>query len=345
MEKTIQEIINKSHNIVIVQADNPDADSLASALLLEQILSDLGKNAFLYCGVAMPTYLRYITGWDRVQDILPPKFDASMIVDTSAIILLERLQKTQSIGWLKAKPCVVIDHHTDSQSTIDFAEVNYIKKAVATGEVIYELAAMQKWNLNQVAKDMVMTSIMSDSLGLTSEGTSARSIEIVAELVKTGVSIPKLENARRKLQKKSPELLRYKADLLKRVDYSDDGRIAYLSIPWEEIEKYSHEYNPSVLVLDEMRMVEKVALAIAFKTYPDGKITAKLRANYGFPVAAKLAESYGGGGHPYAAGFKVTDAKPYNELKSDCIKKAQSLLDALKKDSQDETSQYAYSVG
>src|ERR1039458_1052867 len=79
----IQKIVTDANNIVIVQADNPDADSLGSALALEQILGDLGKEPYLYCAVDMPTYLRYMSGWDRLNKDLPKQFDASIIVDAS----------------------------------------------------------------------------------------------------------------------------------------------------------------------------------------------------------------------------------------------------------------------
>jgi phosphoesterase RecJ-like protein len=344
MEKRIQDIIDQTQEIVIVQADNPDADSLASALALEQILGDMGKKVHMYCGVSIPTYLRYLEGWDRVQDLLPVKFDASIIVDTTAVSLLEKLQEGNSLGWIKGKPCVVIDHHVTVEPTIDFAEVTYLEKAVSTGELIYELSNELSWSRNQSANNFITVSILSDSLGLTSEGTSARSIAIVSELVEQGVSIPTLEAARRSLQKKSPDLLKYKAQLLQRVEYSSDNRVAHISIPWEEIEKYSPEYNPSMLVIDEMRHVTGVELAIAFKSYPDGRITAKLRANYGSPVAADTAKHFGGGGHPYAAGFRITDGRPFNELKAECIQTALELLDTLKKDTDNETIQHTYTV-
>lgn len=345
-EQQIQVIIEAAHRIVVVQADNPDGDSLASALALEQILSDLGKDVHLYCGTEIPSYLRYHEGWDRVHNELPIGFDASIIVDTSAIVLLEQLQKTGAIQWLKAKPSIVLDHHTATAPTIDFATVMYCKDAVATGELIYELSQRLEWGRNNDANRLLAVSIMSDSLGLTTEATSARSIHIIGELVEAGVSIPAMEESRRAMQKKSPELIRYKAQLMSRIEYAADGRVATVDIPWDEIEKYSNEYNPSVLVQDEMRMVRGVAIAIAFKTYPDGRITAKLRANYGYDIAAELAQHFGGGGHPYAAGFKVTRGKPFNEVKSECIQHATQLLDTLnnKQDPDDETTQYAYSV-
>jgi len=69
-----------------------------------------------------------------------------------------------------------------------------------------------------------------------------------------------------------------------------------------------------MLVIDDMRMVKKVRVAVAYKLYPDGRITAKIRCNYGSPIAHKLAEHFGGGGHSYAAGFKTKDYSSDVEL-------------------------------
>ncbi len=90
----IKQIVDAAQTIVVVQADNPDADSLGSALALEHILGDMGKEPYLYCGVDVPTYLRYLSGWDRVGRELPAKFDASIIVDASTMSLSELR------GWL-----------------------------------------------------------------------------------------------------------------------------------------------------------------------------------------------------------------------------------------------------
>jgi phosphoesterase RecJ-like protein len=140
--------------------------------------------------------------------------------------------------------------------------------------------------------------------------------------------------------RKSPELIKYKGELLQRIEYFADSRIAAVTIPWKEIERYSPQYNPSMLVLDDMRNAIGAKLAIAFKLYSDGHITAKIRSNFGTPVAGELAKAFGGGGHPYASGFKVTGARPFNELKSECIHKATELLDNLERKPEDETVQH-----
>lgn len=317
----------EASTVVIVQADNPDGDSLASALLLEHVLGDQSKNIWLYCGVDIPLHLQYLKGWDRVQKQLPENFDLSIIVDTSTITLLEQLEKNNQLIKLKTKPCVVIDHH-DVESSIDFATLNINEKTVSTGEIIYSTAKELNWPLNQEAKELVAISILSDSLGLTSEGTLPSSIRIIADLLEQGVDLSELEATRRDTMRKSPELIAYRGQLLQRVEYYYDNRIAVIVIPWKEIEMYSHAYNPSMLVIDDMRLTEGTEVAIAFKVYQDGKITAKIRCNHGFGIANELANAFGGGGHFYASGFKIKEKTDISELKMEVISKANELLEA-----------------
>lgn len=322
----INEIIGNADSVVIVQADNPDTDSLSSSLALEHILGEMGKQVHLYCGVELPSYLLYLPGADRVTAELPNNFDASIIVDTSSNALLEQLEKRGQKGWLAAKPSIIIDHH-GTEATISFSTVICNYPAVSTGEIIYELSQQLAWNMNTSAREMIAISILSDSLGLMSGATSARSIHIIAELVESGVSLPEIDNARRETLKRPPELIHYKGRLLERVEFYNENRIAVVTIPWEEIEKYSPLYNPSMLVIDDMRMAIGTDIAIAFKVYKDGKVTAKIRSNFGKAISAKLAEHFGGGGHPYAAGFKIQDGRSYEEIKSETVKAAAELLD------------------
>lgn len=324
----LTELLDSAQKIVIIQADNPDGDSLASSLALEQILGDMGKEPYMYCGTDIPTYLRYLEGWDRVATELPPKFDLSIIVDCSADSLLENMNKSGQRAWVVGKPCILIDHHA-VDVTIPYATEVINRDTVSTGELIYELAAENNWPLNHEALTFIAVSIMADSRGLTTDKTTARSIHIIAELVEKGVSIPELEAARRKTMLRASELVHYKGELLKRIEYFEQDKIAIIAIPWPEIEQYSHAYNPTMLVMEDIMLTTGTQIALGFKLYPDGRVTAKLRANYGAPIANELAAHFGGGGHAYAAGFKVKDGRKYTEIKAEAIRFATELLAKL----------------
>lgn len=308
MFEDAQKQVKKASHILIVQAENPDGDSLGSALALEAIFSEMGKKTTLYCAVEIPKYLRYARGWDRVQHDLPKDFDLTVIVDTSSMVLLEKTLVPENLARITSHPVLVLDHHASSGGLeFDHAMVND-PSAVATGELIFNIASELKWPLPADACEHLAMSIMSDSLGLSTKATTAKTIHALATLVENGADLSELDNRRRELDKKPPEILAYKGQLLQRIEYFLDGALALIHIPWDEIEEYSDQYNPPELVLYEMRQVTGVKIAIALKTYPDGKITGKIRANPEAPIGEAVAGYFGGGGHPYAAGFKV-----YNE--------------------------------
>lgn len=303
MYKDVASQIEAAKKIIVIQAENPDGDSLGSALALEEILGDLGKEVALYCPVDVPKYLRYISGWDRVVGDFDNSADLAIIVDTSAEVLLSKVLSEAGVRhYLESHPVLVIDHHT-TESSLTFAVTELFETAVATSEIIYRLATDAGWKINPQAAENMLIAILSDSLGLSTQNVTPESYFVAGKLTELGASAADIEGRRREYMKKSPEILSYKGQLISRIEYFLGGKLAVVHIPWDDIQKYSDQYNPSVLVLDEMRLVEGVELGVAIKTYPDGKLTGKLRGN--LPIAEQVAGFFGGGGHPYAAGFRV----------------------------------------
>lgn len=306
MYESARKLINEAQKIIIIQAENPDGDSLGSALALEEILGDISKEVLLYCPIEIPKYMRYIKGWDRITNNFDPSADLAIIVDTTAEILISKVMEVPGVRhFLESHNVLAIDHHV-SKSDLSFEHTLLTDDTVATSEVIYNLAIDSKWKINQQAAENLLVAIMSDSLGFSVQTVTPQTFYIAGKLTELGANVATIESHRREYMKKAPEILKYKGQLLERIEYLLDGKIALITIPFEEIKQYSDKYNPSVLVLEEMRLVEGVEIGVAIKTYPDGKLTGKLRSN--LPISATVAGFFGGGGHEYAAGFRIYES-------------------------------------
>ena len=331
----VKELVEAAQHVVVLQADNPDADSLGSALALEQLLGELGKEVSLYCAVDMPSYLRYLGGWDRVQKDLPTSFDIAIIVDASTLSLFERLSESGNLGWIKSRPLIVLDHHALVQNGIDFSAVTICDDTIsATGELIFPLAQQLGWQVDSAAGQYIMAAILGDTQGLSNALAKISTYETMVQLLKLGVDRSNLEELRRQASKMPVEIFKYKSRLMERTEFLHDGQIATVLVPQNEINDFSPIYNPAALVQFDMLQVDSVKLSIVFKQYDNGRITAAIRANYNSPVAGQLAEKMGGGGHEYASGFKLTNGKPFNEVKSECLSYASELIDNLTHESQ-----------
>lgn len=324
MYSVFSDFVKNKNRICVIQAENPDGDSLGSAIALDYLLPD--KDISLYCPVDIPKYLHYFSDWSRVTNEFDFKTDGYIIVDTAAEVLLSKLLGDAAIrNKLYSAPVLVIDHH-ETPDDIEFPHESIVEIRPACAELIYSIAKDQNIEIDVKAAEAIFQGILSDTLGLASSSVTAETFEIAADLTRLGAVISDLEDCRREFMKKSPRILDYKADLIKRIEYSLDGELATVHIPWDDIREYSDEYNPNVLILEEMRLVEGVKVAVAVKTYPDGKVTGKIRTVSGVPIAEKIAGYFGGGGHPQAAGFRTYDTT-YEEVVHDLIKIIPEMLE------------------
>lgn len=328
MYDSFREFLQDKTRLCIIQAENPDGDSLGSAIALDYILSQTENT--LYCPVDVPKYLRYFPDWSRVTNEFDYRADGYIIVDTAASVLLSKLIDDPAIrNSLYNKPVFVLDHH-ETPDDLDFSHEALIETLPACAALIFKVARALDLAITKEAAEAIYSAISSDTLGLVSASVTSDTMRTMADLIDLGAEPAVLDERRREFMKKSPRILDYKADLIKRIDYSLDGRLATVHIPFDDIQKYSDEYNPNVLILEEMRLVEGVDVAIAIKTYPDGKVTGKIRT--ALPIADQIAGYFGGGGHPYAAGFRTYDLN-YADVVSDLVGMLPGLFAASEEES------------
>lgn len=321
MYQNFQEFLTGKARICIIQAENPDGDSLGSAIALDYILQ--ASENTLYCPVDVPKYLHYFPDWARVTNDFDFRADGYIIVDTAASVLLSKLLDDPAIkNTLYHKPVFVLDHH-ETPDDLDFPHESIIEPLPACADLVFQIATTLGLEIPLPAAEAIYAAISSDTLGLVSASVTANTMRTMAALIDLGVQPAVLDERRREFMKKSPRILDYKADLIKRIDYNLDGELATVHIPFEDIQKYSDEYNPNVLILEEMRLVEGVVAAVAVKTYPDGKVTGKIRTSA--PISDQIAGYFGGGGHPFAAGFRTYDIS-YDDIVADLVKILPGLL-------------------
>ena len=334
MFEQLAELLAGKQKIAVVIANNPDVDSVGSALALADIFDSLGKKAYVYCRGEIPYYLHFLEAWPEIQNSLEADYDLAVMVDNSSLALLEdEHAQTSAVDILRRKPLLILDHHPVA-SDIDFASLVYnLPEMAATGQLIYAIAKELNWPLEERSATYLAASILSDSLGFTSQAVIGNSepLRVVAELVDLGVDLNALSQRRLQWQEIPARLIPYKGELLQRVEFYEQDQIALLAIEYEEIKKLGSLFNPTI-ILDELRSVERMKLSLGFKKYenPSGqlfRVTLRIRCHRRCQVANKLAEGFGGGGHPYAAGAKWQGkALEFTDIKQQVLKRAGELL-------------------
>ena len=195
---------------------------------------------------------------------------------------------------------VCIDHHQGADN--GFADVVVSDtSAAAAGVLIYELIRHMKGNISPRIADAVYTAIITDTGTFRFSNTDERVLSIAKELVAGGVDP---FNLHRSVFNRTQGAVRLLGEVLTTMGMTPDGRIAWIHATRDMFNKSGATYEDSDGLIDLVRSIQGVELALFFKETGDGKVKVSLRSN-GKIDAYKIATQHGGGGHRMASGMTV----------------------------------------
>ena len=122
-----------------------------------------------------------------------------------------------------------------------------------------------------------------------------------SDLLTIGADIPTI--AYNLFEATTPARLALVSDVLQRVNYYDDRRIALAAVAKRRIQTHGASSDDLEGVAAKIRQVDGVELALLLREAKDG-VRVNIRSN-GMINAAELAQRFGGGGHERAAGCTI----------------------------------------
>ncbi len=288
----ILEEINKAESIVILTHENPDGDAIGTGLALYNALKDYGKNP----DIIIPEYPRtftFLPGADKIKkESKTKKYDLAISVDCATIKMLNGFASY----FENAKVKVSIDHH--STNTM-FGDYNYISPdAPACAQIL--LVVLEYFKI-EVTKDIgtcILAGIITDTGGFKYSSVTPETFEFVAGLLNKGINVSKIY--RKVLQIKTKANFELSRIAMERLEFLENGKIAFTYITKEDEEKVNAESGDHEGIVEVGRDVEGVEVSVFIRETTKGcKIS--MRSNE-YVNVSDVCLLLGGGGHVRAAG-------------------------------------------
>ncbi len=310
----ILEQINQAEKIVILTHENPDGDAVGSSLAMYHALKAYGKSPDLI----IPEHPRVFDCLPGINEIKTQSdiehYDLAISLDCATIKMLNGFSKY----FENAKVKVCIDHH--STNTM-FGDYNYVNPAApACAQIL--LVVLEYFGI-EITKEIgtcILAGIITDTGGFKYQGVTAETFEFVAWLLNKGVDVSKVY--RQVLQTKTKsnfELNRIASD---RIEFFENGKIAYTYITKEDEEKVNAENGDHEGIVEIGRDIEGVEVSVFIcQTSKGCKIS--LRSN-DYVNVSDACMVFGGGGHPRAAGCTIQGT--IEQAKEKVLKEVSRLL-------------------
>ena len=302
MNASLHEIagaISRVKRVVILSHVRPDCDAIGSQLALALSLQLLGKDVSAWNEDGLPDGFRFLRKSDLISPppTEPQDFEVAIALDTAS---QQRLGNT--LGAIRhADLWINIDHHASNPGYGDLVHIDTL--APATGQIVYEFLRTENLPLTHEGADALYAAISTDTGSFRYPNTMARTFEVAAELIKAGANAGAISNSLyESYPKRRVQLL---GEILPQVSFDADDQIASMVLTNETKERLGTHPDEIDGLIDYVRCVDTVVVALLFEELPEGKIRLSARSKDNRIDVNKICGEFGGGGHPRAAGARI----------------------------------------
>lgn len=296
--KKFNQITNElktAKKVVITGHISPDADCVGSSLAMHCALQELGIESEVVFDEKIPDFLLFLPFVQNIKNKISDDADMLLIVDCAEH---KRAGSRLAMEGKNLKT-VVIDHHLVTQTE---AKVFVIDSGeAACCQLIYDFYQENDLTITTEVATLLYSGILADTGRLTFDNTTEKTCNTVGKLLNYNINTEDVRfNLFEKLTLKGMQALSHVIDNIHQNDY-----ITYSFITDEFKQAKNIVPDDYGNMVNYMLGLETAKVGILFDEFPvDGVVKINFRAKNGFNVA-KVAQSFGGGGHIKAAGARV----------------------------------------
>lgn len=297
----IAQIIDRHRSFAVIAHHRPDGDAIGSQLAFGEALRAAGKEVHIINQDGVPESLAFLDPDGLV--LRPSQVDPTCLAATEVVFALdtatrERLGPEVLALLPTGATWVVIDHHISNRG---YGDINLIDPdAPATGEILFGIISSLGLPLTPTGRDALYAAISTDTGSFKYPSTTSQTLAVAAQLVEKGADVGTISEA---LYASYPlRRLYLQRELLATLQLDKEEKIASWILTTEASERLGTHPHDAEGLIDQLRSISSVELAVFFEAGHDGKVRLSARSKKGGPDVSQLCSHFGGGGHPRAAG-------------------------------------------
>ena len=292
--KQIKKEIKKYDDIVIVRHIGADPDALGSQFALRELINlNFPEKRVVALGNPASRF-KYLGTLDKDDNIDYTKA-LLIVLDTPDI---RRIDINVDIN--KFSKIIKIDHHpfVETYASIEVMDDN----ASSTSQLIIEFILANKLKINDTIVKYLYTGIVSDTDRFLHDYTSKRTFELINYLLEnTNIKFTSLYEP---LYMRPLEEIRFQGYIYQNMTVTDNG-LAYIKITDDLMKEYKVDSASAGNMINDLKFIDKIIVWVFFsEDTKSNLIRANIRSRG--PYINELATIYGGGGHKYASGARLT---------------------------------------
>lgn len=292
--KKINYQIKKYDNIIIARHIGADPDALGSQLALKKIINIKYPKKNVYAIGTPANRFKFMGNLDKIVNI---NYDETLLI----VLDTPDIKRIDGVNINDYKNIIKIDHHpkVDEYGTIEIID----ETASSTCQLILEFAFRNNLKINQSIAKNLYTGIVADTGRFMYAYTSQTTFKLVTKLLKkTNINFTDLYEP---LYMRPLSEIKFQGYIFENIKLTENG-VGYIKITDEILKKYNVDSASTGNIISELKCINEFLVWIFLtEDTKNNQIRANIRSRG--PIINITASKYGGGGHKYASGARLTD--------------------------------------
>jgi len=288
----IAEKLRGSAAPLIISHVRPDGDAIGSIIGLGLVLASAGKKPQLFLEDGLPARFRFLAGSSGVRNSVKETYDLVIALDCA-----DSTRIGNKLDGLKID--INIDHHVTNNY---FGEINLVQpEKPATAAILAAYLPEMGFAIDKDAASVFLMGILTDTIGFRTTNVSPETLRLSAYLMEAGADLSALYF--QSLVSQS-----YAASLLWGMALSHlakDEHFVWTTITLEDRKNAGYTGRDDADLTNILSAIAGYGISILFNEQNGGKVKVSWRSNSEVDVSL-IAQEFGGGGHPPAAGAELT---------------------------------------
>jgi phosphoesterase RecJ-like protein len=306
--KHLIQILAENQSFVFSTHTEPDADGIGSELALARLLKSMGKQVTILNPSPIRANLGFLVAEGEIS-VYDPQQHRRLLLESDVFIAFD-IGHYSRLGGLcrdletSSIQKISIDHHPGEKE--QFHGCHNYPDASSTGILIYDLilSYAEKKLTDYTIAYPIYAAIMSDTGNFRFNNTDPETLGAASLLVAAGVKPYELYVYLYEDLNTQGRLIVLQK-LLAGLQYACDGKLAWTVIDYEEIHPLGVEPDDLHSLSDFIRSIKGVEVGVAITHMAGEIVDISFRSKGHIPING-IAASFGGGGHAFAAGCKLT---------------------------------------
>jgi phosphoesterase RecJ-like protein len=320
-----RELLSGPASVVLTTHINPDGDGLGSQLALAQALRAHGVAVRIVNHDGVPAPYRFLDADGSLFERYEPDRHDAVIADARWIVLvdtnqLSRLGRMETVVAASSGAKAIIDHHPDPGAFAALAVID--TDASSTGEIVFGLLdSAGQMPLSGTAANALYTAMMTDTGSFRFPKTDADLHRIVARLIEMGAD--PVGTYQHVYEEGPANRLQLLGEVLAGLHMTHDGRLCAFTVSREMFRRTGTSEIDTDAFVPMTLTIGGVQIGLMFTELSDC-IKVNFRSR-GSVAVNRLAQEFGGNGHPNAAGARVRNVD-LDTLRRDVVARAHHYL-------------------